>query len=80
MKGDNFKAKDRIKVKENLDKNLSYNILDYKNTKELIKFNNELDYESNFNLANIFLKQGKYKEAEYNYKIAAKYMTDNFEL
>ena len=26
------------------------------------------------------LKLGKYKEAEYNYKIASKYMTNNFEL
>ena len=80
MKEEEFKAKDIIKVKKNLYKDQSYNILDNENTKESIKFKNVSDYESSFHLATVFLKLGKYKEAEYNYKIASKYMTNNFEL
>ena len=80
MKEEEFKAKDIIKVKKNLYKDQSYNILDNENTKESIKSKNISDYESNFHLATVFLKLNKYKEAEYNYKIASKYMTNNFEL
>ena len=80
MKEEGSQAKDRIKVEENLYKDQSYNILDNENSKELIEFDNLSDHKSNFHLATVFLKLGKYKKAEFHYKIASKYITNNFEL
>ena len=80
MKEEGSKAKERIKVEENLYKDQSYNILDNENSKELIEFDNLSDHKSNFHLATVFLKLGKYKKAEFHYKIASKYITNNFEL
>ena len=62
MKDINLTEKDRIKNKENIYKHLNYdipnnNIDEELYNKELYNFNNELDYESKFHLATVFLNR-----------------------